>query len=82
MNRNKEKTNCEIPEAVHTLTHTQYLLDKKAICSKNSTKSLVGAENRKNANAKMKVAGITLIALVITIIVLLILAGVTNQCNI
>lgn len=78
MNRSKEKTNCESLEAVHT----QYLLDKKAICSKNFTKSLVGAENRKNANAKMKVAGITLIALVITIIVLLILAGVTNQCNI
>ena len=57
--------------AVHTHTHTLHLENKK-IGSK---------ENLKNRNARLEVKnkerGITLIALVITIIVLLILAGVS-----
>ena len=61
----------------HTHTHTGYLLNKRKIELCKSNSDIVNDENKIEQKSYRKNAGITLIALVITIIVLLILAGVS-----
>ena len=66
--KNIELVKRESLEAVHTHTHTHTLTTSLSDFIFNSRKIL---------NSKNKNSGITLIALIITIIVMLILAGVT-----
>ena len=63
--------------AVHTHTHTGDLLNKRKIELCKSNLDIVKDESQIEQKSYWKSAGITLIALVITIIVLLILAGVS-----